>query len=227
MTPTRRGMVARRVVRRKRSNFDPEKEKREQEALRTLTPAQGVRRILAAFQQPSKSMDDLVNGVVNFVKAMISLDPKVLGSQDVCRSFEAGILARIGVGDGDESAAPVYKPASDEDHSINRRIVARLRQHAVTLKAVYPAAKFLVSFREVGKKVDQRITQLTDLCVSLDPEGQLSTAFKMAQAVINSSPRKSRRVKVNAASLAMSLHSMNLRVCGDRVGVWSFCWRFL
>ena len=163
------------------------------------------------------SIEDLVNGVTQFVKRILELDATVARSKEACRNFEAGILARIGVGDGDVDAAPVYRPASDADHAANRRLVSRLRQHAPALQAIYPAAKFLASFRDVAKPLATKIEKLTQQCVSLDGDKQLSLGFKAVQAVLTASPRKSRRLLLNAASLSMSLHSMSLPALRDKI----------
>jgi len=120
-------------------------------------------------------------GVSKFVKQVLELDTSVVSSKDACRSFEAGILARLGVGDGDKDDAPVYRPASDADHAANRRLVARFRTVAPVVQAVYPVAKFLATFREVARPLSAKIEKLTEQCSELDGDRELSTSFKLVQ----------------------------------------------
>ncbi len=65
------------------------------------------------------SVEDLVKGVTQFVKRLLELDTALARSKDACRSFEAGVLAHIGVGDGDEDNAPtcVRLPSSSSSSS--------------------------------------------------------------------------------------------------------------
>ena len=61
-----------------------------------MTPAEGVRRILAALGRDSDAaaptVEELVEGVKAFVKRILELDPGLARSKDACRSFEVGWL---------------------------------------------------------------------------------------------------------------------------------------
>ena len=83
--------------------------------------------------------------------------------------------------------------------------------------------QFLVSFREIGRPMTETIESLTETCNDIDPDDELSSAFTVVQSVLSSSPKKrlspqkQKRIRCNAASLAMSLHSLSVRTAREKL----------